>query len=819
MKIQRFTLINIIAVSLLIAITSAGFYAIERITMLRYLGSTLNQSVYNLEEELIKALQENRTDRVQALLDRSAAIDDAIDALSLTVDGRIITLSSSRSLRGKAVRDDYREIADIARGLSEEAHLNYSVELTYFAKSRRESALLLIDLNEAFIFGRLRESALVYGGTLFLIFAVLGIGVFAIVRRWIVRPLETIAARAARQESSGGEHLIEELTVLDQVLASSFRSMKMQQDHLREALEETRHLDRILRTVADVNQYLLSAKGSEELLRQACGRLAQHPGYDLCHVALKSGDALVIEAFSADPTDYLYRGMKIALNPDGADGLEPAVRAYKEKVTVIFEQLEKNASLGGWRYIAEKGRFGSLIAIPLLESMENPPIGVLTIYTKNSYGFDSQEVAMLEELAGDIGFAIASYRHREELQYHQTTDAITDLPNRVSLMDALDKEGTSALAIVNIDRFSDVNEVYGVEIGDAILSGYGHWLRRKLASQEGITLYKLGSDEYAFVFERCGDLHYCTTFLEGLIEQTQKESFVIEGIEIVLTITAGIAPVSEHTLEHAAAALKQAKRKRHSLEVFSVAFKAEQENNIAWYKRIKEAVEESRIVPYFQPIVDNATGKIIKYEALIRMIAEDGKVISPFHFLEVAKKTKIYPELTKMMIAKVIERFRGGNVPVSLNLSTQDLTNPDLADYLEAVIHEEGVGKLILFEILESEGFENYEAVSLFIDRFRSIGCRFAIDDFGSGFSNFDHLLRLNVDTLKIDGSLIKNLPHDRNAQIIVRHIADFAREMGIMTVAEFVANEAIYRRVCEIGIDASQGYYFYEPSDTPVGE
>ena len=206
MKIQRFTLINIIAVSLLIAITSAGFYAIERITMLRYLGSTLNQSVYNLEEELIKALQENRTDRVQALLDRSAAIDDAIDALSLTVDGRIITLSSSRSLRGKAVRDDYREIADIARGLSEEAHLNYSVELTYFAKSRRESALLLIDLNEAFIFGRLRESALVYGGTLFLIFAVLGIGVFAIVRRWIVRPLETVAARAARQESSGGEH-------------------------------------------------------------------------------------------------------------------------------------------------------------------------------------------------------------------------------------------------------------------------------------------------------------------------------------------------------------------------------------------------------------------------------------------------------------------------------------------------------------------------------------------------------------------------------------------------------------------------------------
>ena len=102
---------------------------------------------------------------------------------------------------------------------------------------------------------------------------------------------------------------------------------------------------------------------------------------------------------------------------------------------------------------------------------------------------------------------------------------------------------------------------------------------------------------------------------------------------------------------------------------------------------------------------------------------------------------------------------------------------------------------------------------SEFIDRFKSIGCRFAIDDFGSGYSNFDHLLKLNIDTLKIDGTLIKNLPHDRNAQIFVKHICDFAHEMGISVVAEFVANEEIYRHVKEIGIDASQGYYFYEPS------
>jgi EAL domain-containing protein (putative c-di-GMP-specific phosphodiesterase class I) len=301
--------------------------------------------------------------------------------------------------------------------------------------------------------------------------------------------------------------------------------------------------------------------------------------------------------------------------------------------------------------------------------------------------------------------------------------------------------------------------------------------------------------------------------LEELIIATQKESFVIEGIEIVLTITVGVARLSDRVLEHATAALKLAKRQRHSLELFSFESKHEQENNIAWYKRIKEAIEESRIVPYFQPIVDNQSGMIIKYEALMRLIDEDGSVVSPYLFLDIAKKTKLYPELTKIMIEKVVDVFKTSNLPVSLNLSTQDLVNPELADYLERTISDNGVGQLMIFEILESEGIENYSSVSAFVDRFKAIGCHFAIDDFGSGYSNFDHLLKLNIDTLKIDASLIKNLPHDRNAQIFVKHICDFAHEMGINVVAEFVANEEIFKRVKEIGIDASQGYFFYEPS------
>ena len=306
-------------------------------------------------------------------------------------------------------------------------------------------------------------------------------------------------------------------------------------------------------------------------------------------------------------------------------------------------------------------------------------------------------------------------------------------------------------------------------------------------------------------------------FLEYLIDKTAEESFIIEGIAVILTISVGFDPHSDKVLENATRALKQAKLEHKSLFIFTPALgaKKEQEKNIEWYKEIKEALQEDRIIPYFQPIVDNKTQKIVKYEALIRLIKRDGTVISPFYFLEIAQKIRLYSSLTRVMIDKVFERFEGLEITVSINLSNEDIINTELADYIEEQIVNRKMGQFIVFEILESEGIANYTEVSTFIERFRALGCSFAIDDFGAGYSNFDHILKLNIDTLKIDASLIKNLPHDHNSQIIVRHICEFAREMGMSTVAEFVANEAIYQKVVELGIEASQGYYFYEPRES----
>lgn len=692
-------------------------------------------------------------------------------------------------------------------------------ELHYFVDAQKKDAQILVRLDEGYIFGRLNELALFYGIGIFLVLALLSMALFALGRKFLVQPLERVTRHAQEGRGESEVYLIYELSELDRTLSDSFRSMLHQQSDLQEALSETRYLDGILRTVADINQLLISAKGVEELISKSVNRLSEHSGYALCWIALEHEGRLEVHAFSSDPTRYLRTGtvMGYGANENGSDLV---MQAFWKRESIVADHLERHTSTAPWRFIAELGGYGSFIALPLLPSIHEKPMGVLGLYALRSDGFESKEIAMLEELAGDIGFAIRSFSQREQLEYHLTTDPITALPNRVSLVDHLALDSDVMLAIINIDRFSDINEVYGIAIGDGVLAGYAHWLSMMIQSQEGISLYKMGSDEYVLLFSGWNDSERCREFLEQLILMSSKESFVVDEIEVVLTVTVGMAGESERILEHATIALKQAKQEHLSIQMYeSASSRKDHENNIAWYKRIKEAIEESRIVPYFQPIVDNKTHQIIKYEALIRLIEKDGTVVGPYAFLAIAKKTRLYGQLTRIMVEKTVERFKSSAIPVSLNLSTEDLLNPELADYIEARIHEYRMGNVIIFEILESEGIENYTEVSAFVDRFKLIGCHFAIDDFGSGYSNFDHLLKLNIDTLKIDGSLIRNLPHDRNARIFVQHIRDFAYEMGISTVAEFVADEEIYTWVKELGIDASQGYYFYEPSAMLVEE
>ena len=192
----------------------------------------------------------------------------------------------------------------------------------------------------------------------------------------------------------------------------------------------------------------------------------------------------------------------------------------------------------------------------------------------------------------------------------------------------------------------------------------------------------------------------------------------------------------------------------------------------------------------------------------------DGTYIAPVHFLELAKKNKIYPQLTKIMIEKTFKKFKDSSHIVSINISVEDILNEEINSFIVQKLESCSIGKRIVFEIIESEGIENLDEVLKFIDTVKKYDARISIDDFGTGYSNFEYLMKLKVDYIKIDGSMVKNIDVNENSQIGTQTIVEFAKKMNIQTVAEFVYSKNVFDMILKLDVDFAQGYFFGEPRE-----
>ena len=275
---------------------------------------------------------------------------------------------------------------------------------------------------------------------------------------------------------------------------------------------------------------------------------------------------------------------------------------------------------------------------------------------------------------------------------------------------------------------------------------------------------------------------------------------------------------ADQLISQAKVAVLQAREtgRHHLLYDPAVGVEENYENNLYWANRLKEAIDHDRLMPWFQPIHDNQSGRISKYECLVRMVEPDGSVISAGRFMDIANKLRLNQRITELMIEKCFACFTGRDEEFSINLSYGDITEPETVARILSAIETSGIGNRVIFEILESDGITNYDDIRVFIEQVKPYGCRIAIDDFGTGYSNFSHLLSLNVDFIKIDGSLIRNLHQDHTAFLVTSGIVQFARSLNIQTVAEFVHNEPVQARVRELGINFSQGEHFSMPIPTP---
>jgi EAL domain-containing protein (putative c-di-GMP-specific phosphodiesterase class I) len=194
---------------------------------------------------------------------------------------------------------------------------------------------------------------------------------------------------------------------------------------------------------------------------------------------------------------------------------------------------------------------------------------------------------------------------------------------------------------------------------------------------------------------------------------------------------------------------------------------------------------------------------------------DDNKtILPPANFLQIAKKLKLYPKLSKIMLQKSFEKFKDSDKRFSVNISLNDIMNIETVKYIEELIkNNKDIAKRLIFEILESEGIEDFDITKKFIEKVRKMGVKIAIDDFGSGYSSFRYISEIQPDIIKIDGSLIREIIHNKNNLIMVKNIIAMAKDLKITTVAEFVSSKEIFDMLKELDIDEYQGYYIGKPS------
>ena len=407
-----------------------------------------------------------------------------------------------------------------------------------------------------------------------------------------------------------------------------------------------------------------------------------------------------------------------------------------------------------------------------------------------------------------------------EMQKRLYRDSLTGLPNKTALERDLEAMKSPKIIIVDIDEFRKMNNYFGTAVCDRILVRMTQ-ISQKFADDNNMAVYRVGPDQFAFIedaaffIDRYEDL--ATELLDNIkglvVDITALDG---EQSEIEIHCTVGFALDETDTFKKAMVALEFAKQsgKDYFCYFKNIDDTPQYAEQITRSNMIRNAIINDRIVPFYQPIF-NKEKQIVKHETLIR-IQNSNEIISPSVFLEVSKRIKRYTDIEKMLIEKSFKLIADRpDAVISVNLSGRDMTDGDVSVFIIEKLNKYKVAGRVIFEILEDENIENIERIGTFIERVRRMGVKIAIDDFGSGYSNFSYILKLKPDYIKIDGSIIKNIDTSEDSRAIAGAIIAFAKKLDITVIAEFVRSKEVFDACVELGVDEFQGFYLGEPRDS----
>ncbi|MBP8083812.1 MAG: GGDEF domain-containing protein [Spirochaetes bacterium] len=464
---------------------------------------------------------------------------------------------------------------------------------------------------------------------------------------------------------------------------------------------------------------------------------------------------------------------------------------YSAFITMIYLFFPDNAFFDQALQFNYKGLNGVIFSLPLV---------MLLFYSHGSY-----DEKILKKIMQTVVF-----------------DKMLNLPNKNSLMRNLPKNKDFILAIIKIQNFPDISSLFGYKSSEKILQ-YVAGVLSEMCGRDGYSCYKLMGHEFGVIIpldEKDKSNEHAKFLLDLMWFELLSYRMDADGMEIYLTYRIGasvnISGDFSRALLKSDLALNMADKLFHNVYVYDENHVKEKERVMSsgkLYNELFDNIKNASLKTVYQPVADSATGEIKWHEALLRVKTGSG-YSSIYPYLAIAKNTGLYNELTRVVLKSVRNRLLQSDTDISVNITLSDITHPGFMEDVLSICREveNRKGKLII-EIIESEELVEIDICRNFIAKVKEKGGKIAIDDFGSGYSNFCNLLNLSFDIVKIDGSLIRSAELDPNALTMIESISSFCHKSGKQIVAEYVESESLLDIVKKNNIHFAQGYLFGMPS------
>ena len=583
-----------------------------------------------------------------------------------------------------------------------------------------------------------------------------------------------------------------------------------------QAQRKIARLNRVYALLSGINSAIVRIRDRDALFKEAC-RLATMEG------GFVTGCIDMVEADGLHMHNDAHAGRELPPRATALDGQWIAERAAREQQPVICNDIGTDTLLAPFFGTMASRGFRAIASFPLIVGPR--VIAVLTLVSEIPDVFDADELKVLNELAGDLSFALLFIDREEQLSYLAYYDAMTALPNRRLFQDRLGQLAHGgapmmAVVLINLDRFAQLNDAMGRHTGDTLLVQIGQRLGHGLP--ESFNVARIGGDTFALTLTDLARGEEAAELLQSAVFGALDQPFQLDGQEVRISTRAGLAlyPAdggdAETLFKHAEAALKNAKSSGQRYLYYAPRMNAALAARMALEHALQTALEERQFEMYYQPRVDLVTGRVVSAEALIRWNHPARGLIGPVDFIALAEETGLIRPIGAWVIDAVCSQqkvWRDSSaplVPVAINLSAVQCVQAELLNTIAGTMAAHGLEqKFIEFELTETAVMNNPDEAARNLRSLKALGVQLSLDDFGTGYSSLAQLKRFPFDFVKIDRSFVSGVDTNAEDEAIAAAIIAMAHSLGLKVVAEGVETNAQLQIMRTLKCDEMQGFLF----------